>query len=138
MNKTLKWGVALLGIASVAGATAYVLTQTEQGRNWCEGAKKKAKQLKENLQDEVGALKPYVCFSQNASEPRPFVEPLVFSHTLNEEKTRSVIICDRQHTIWNYYVQGFDAETIADLLNLSYQVVLEDIQLGIEQGIFNY
>ena len=102
-----------------------------------EKTKKKAVELKDLVAEQFdncqstleGLFEAEEDFANGLGNlPKSFTEPLVITSELNDGKTQAQIICDRRQTVLSYFNQGLDAETIAELLNVSFSTVLEDIK----------
>ena len=156
VKKLLKLTSAVVGVAAVAGTTAYVLTQTEKGRELTARTKKKVSELKEALCKQLEAYQAaldeesvmeatlivydyedeFVVEEGLDSLPKPFVEPLI---PVSKETTNpSRLLRERRQSIWSLYDQGVDAESIASSLNLPFEVVLKDLAYGEKRGRLEY
>ena len=64
------------------------------------------------------------------SVPQPLEEPFV--------PNRSRQMRERRAKVWHLYDEGFDAEAIAELLNLPFELVLKDLSCGQKRGRIEY
>lgn len=158
VKKLLKLTGAVAGVAAVAGTTAYVLTQTEKGRELAARTKKKMTEFKELLQEQLGAdstileeasltdpaLIVYDYEDELVGEeglhslPTTAIDPLVPQSESKTRTTRSRLICNRRQAVYALYEQGLDVEAIADALNLSFDLVLNDLTEGQKNGRLDY
>ena len=159
MKNLLKVTGLFIGVAAVAGTTAYVLTQTDKGREFSARSKKKATEFKEAVCDQLAA---YYSTSEEESVmdeilvaydydqellvseeglgslPKPVVEPLLPKPESDKGANRSRLIRDRRRAVWSLYEKGVDADSIADSLNLPFEVVLKDLAVGEKRGHLEY
>lgn len=147
MKNVLKVTGVLAGVAAVVGATAYAAIKTEKGRALVHQTKEKAWELKlaflEKLETETSSTAiesntPVVAYDFEEefptegldSVPQPLEEPFV--------PNRSRQMRERRAKVWHLYDEGFDAEAIAELLNLPFELVLKDLSCGQKRGRIEY
>ena len=158
MKKLLKVTGLLVGVAAVAGTTAYALTRTDKGREFTARTKKKVSELKEVLCEQLEAYQavleedsltdPTLIVYDYEDEfvgeeglnalPTTAIDPLVPQSESKVRTTRSRLICDRRQAIYALYELGLDVESIAVSLNLPFEVVLKDLAYGEKRGRLEY
>lgn len=89
MKKLLKLTGTVVGVAAVAGTTAYVLTQTESGRQFVRRVKTKVAELQtalaeqleeaESLLDDASLMKPVIVYDRTKDIAE--IEPQNVSHS---------------------------------------------------------
>lgn len=156
MKKLLKATGILAGISAVAGVTVYALTKTDKGQAFVRATKEKALELKADVLTALGTCTEvesfeeepvvaiYDCGTELPSEglesvPQGLVEVLLPHSNVSEivagpSRQRR----DRQAAVWALYEEGFDAESIATQLNLSFGTVLKDLAYGEKHGRIDY
>lgn len=90
MKKILKLAGAVVGVATVAGTTTYVLTQTESGRQFVRRVKTKVAELQATLAEQLEEVEQVL---EEASLTKPKVVVYDYTNHIEEVAPEETVVC---------------------------------------------